>query len=77
MKTSSIFATILGLCISFLSIAQDYPTDYLSPAFHADRRAAVKKQLSDKASESFLLVKRVSGAMIPNSNMHKTKISIT
>ncbi len=48
MKTSSFFATILGLCISFLSIAQDYPTDYLSPAFHADRRAAVKKQLSDK-----------------------------
>jgi Xaa-Pro aminopeptidase len=44
----STYQVLLGILISFSSIAQDYPTDYLSPAFHADRRAAVKKQLSDK-----------------------------
>ena len=44
----STYQVLLGILISFSAIAQDYPTDYLSPAFHADRRAAVKKQLSDK-----------------------------
>ena len=28
------------------AIAQDYPTDYLSPEFHAGRRAAFKEKLS-------------------------------
>ena len=30
------------------AIAQDYPTDYLSPEFHAGRRAAFKEKMSDK-----------------------------
>lgn len=45
-KSTSLF--LLGILFSLNSNAQDYPTDYLSASFHADRRAAVKKQLSDK-----------------------------
>jgi Xaa-Pro aminopeptidase len=30
------------------AMAQDYPTDYLSPEFHAGRRAAFKEKMSDK-----------------------------
>jgi len=30
------------------AIAQDYPTDYLTPEFHAGRRAAFKEKMSDK-----------------------------
>jgi Xaa-Pro aminopeptidase len=48
MTIKSTFLFLLGILLSFCSIAQDYPTDYLSASFHADRRAAVKKQLSDK-----------------------------
>ena len=48
MTKTSTYLFILGILFAFSSIAQDYPNDYLSPAFHADRRAAVKKQLSDK-----------------------------
>ena len=48
MTIKSTFLFLFGILLSFCSIAQDYPTDYLSASFHADRRAAVKKQLSDK-----------------------------
>ena len=35
--------------LSFQSAtAQDYPSDYLSPEFHAGRRAAFKEKMSDK-----------------------------
>jgi len=48
MTIKTTYLLLFGILLSFCSIAQDYPTDYLSASFHADRRAAVKKQLSDK-----------------------------
>jgi Xaa-Pro aminopeptidase len=42
---------IIGLCATLSlqsAFAQNYPTDYLTPEFHAGRRAAFKEKMSDK-----------------------------
>ncbi|CAM3729924.1 aminopeptidase P family protein [Aquirufa aurantiipilula] len=51
MKNSRLLLGIACLLISFGNIAQStslYPNDYLSPEFHASRRAALKEKISDK-----------------------------
>ena len=49
MNTKKLFIWLLYLIAPLVSIAQEstqYPTDYLSPAFHAGRRAAFREKLS-------------------------------
>lgn len=49
MNTKRILSWLLILVAPLLTVAQQttqYPTDYLSPAFHAGRRAAFKEKLS-------------------------------
>ena len=48
MKIKHLIIGLLSTLSLSSAIAQDYPTDYLSPEFHAGRRAAFKEKMSDK-----------------------------
>ncbi|WP_164969582.1 aminopeptidase P family protein [Aquirufa rosea] len=56
MKNKLLFSWILSMVIGMDAFAQSsslYPNDYLSPEFHASRRAAFKEKISDKGMAVF------------------------
>ncbi|CAM4233349.1 aminopeptidase P family protein [Cytophagaceae bacterium 50C-KIRBA] len=56
MKTSQFCFLVFALVSPCLILAQSpqlYPNDYLSPEFHASRRAALKEKISDKGMAVF------------------------